>query len=76
MFRLPEGFKKVYERKIVDVYEVPKAVPMRTSKRVVIEVLDSFINRLFQSHFLEPTSEIRMEVQVKPVVTQSHRVKR
>ena len=76
MFRLPEGFKKVYERKIVDVYEVPKAVPMRTSKRVVIEVLDSFIHRLFQSHFLEPTSEIRMEVQVKPVVTQSHRVKR
>ena len=47
-------------------YNIPAGFPINESKRVVIEVLDGFLNELFGFHFLEPMSEIKEVVRVKP----------
>jgi hypothetical protein len=44
MFRLPDGYKKVMERRIVDVYEVPRAIRLfRESQVCAIELLDAIL---------------------------------
>ena len=74
MFRLPDGYKKVMERKIVDIYEVPKSIPyMAESQKIAIETLDQILNKAVGTHFLEPVSELRMIATVKPSLEQNPR---
>ena len=66
MFRLPDGYKKVMERKIVDVYEVPRAVHfIKESQICAVELLDQILYNAVGTHFLEPTSQVRMVATVK-----------
>ena len=68
MYQLPEGYKKVLERRVVDVHQVSEAIPMKESQVVAIEVLDSLIFKAFGTHFLEPSQAVKMIVQVRPTV--------
>eukprot|EP00347_Sterkiella_histriomuscorum_P016192 403354133 len=58
-YPLPDGFQKKVDKEVVNNYSIPAGFPINESKRVVIEVLDGFLNELFGFHFLEPMSEIK-----------------
>lgn len=47
-------------------YSVPKDVPMRQSKRVVVEVLDEILSNAFGFHFLEPVATEKVVTRVVP----------
>ncbi|CDW79816.1 UNKNOWN [Stylonychia lemnae] len=65
-YQLPDGFTKVVEKEVVDLYVIPPQFPIDESQRVVIEVLDGFLNDVFGFHFLEPMSEIKEIARAKP----------
>lgn len=67
-YQLPDGFTKVVEKEIVNVYKIPEYFPIEKCQRVSIEILDDLINNLFGFHFIEPMSEILEVSRAKPVL--------
>lgn len=49
---------------------IPSYFPLKHSKRVVIEVLDGFLNDLFGFHILEPMSEVKEIARARPILRQ------
>lgn len=67
-YQLPEGFSKVIEREIENKYSIPTYFPIKHSKRVVVEVLDGFLNELFGIHILEPMAEVIEHARAHPIL--------
>ena len=49
-------------------YVIPPNVPIKESKRVVVEVLDDFLNKVFGFHFLEPFVSEKTITKVVPAL--------
>jgi hypothetical protein len=48
-----DGFYKVYEKDMIYDYSLPEYLPVKESKKIALETLDSVINDIFGIHFLE-----------------------
>jgi len=64
-FVIPEGYSKVPEKEVVDVYQLPESLPVPESQRVAIEVLDDILSSKFGFHFLEPVTKSIVRYKVK-----------
>ena len=67
-YKLPEGYVKVTEKAMESKFVIPEYFPIKESKRVAIEVLDGLLHKLFGVHILEPMSELKEHVRVRPVL--------
>lgn len=62
---IPEGFYKVYEKELIMDYSMPEYLPIKESKKVVIETLDSLVNDIFGIHILEARAFPTMVPKIK-----------
>ena len=67
-YQLPDGFSKVTEKEITNVYTIPSYFPIAESTRVSVEVLDGLLNSLFGIHILEPMSQVKETVHARALV--------
>jgi hypothetical protein len=51
---MPEGYKKVADKEIEIVYEVPEVLPISENQRMVLELLDEVMAKRLGFHMLEP----------------------
>ncbi|CAG9312103.1 unnamed protein product [Blepharisma stoltei] len=65
---LPDGYKRVTEKDVEIVYEVPEALQLPESKNVVLGLMDDLISGLFGTHILEPQIKYKTVVRAKGVL--------
>lgn len=64
-FEPPEGFYKVYEKDLTFSHTLPKNPAIKESRKIAIEYLDDFLNKLFGFHFIEPRAIIGQVPKIK-----------
>ncbi len=67
-YPLPEGYKKVEEKVVVENYSVPCYLSLPESYVAAIELLDSLLNRTFDFHILEPIVSYDYEPRLTPAL--------
>jgi hypothetical protein len=69
---MPDGFKKVKEKYLVEIYTVPDYLPVKESMKVVLDVLDQILYEKFEFHFLEPVIEVKEYFKAKPIIEKDY----
>ena len=67
-YPLPEGYKRIVQKEVIEEYEIPNTLGIRESTKVSCEVLDNLLNNIFGIHFIEPISVTLHQPKVIPTI--------
>ncbi|CAG9325131.1 unnamed protein product [Blepharisma stoltei] len=66
---IPEGYKKVKDKELKILYEVPSELGLPESQKICAEIVDSIIFDYLNTHFLQPVIKIETYTRARGVLT-------